>query len=141
MTHILLQEGDIIKEGDECFNDGERWVGVMEPEIGKLFRTRTLRPMRRLATKSKVSLEELVKRVYAHCDVSGVRNVGQSCAESIVKSICAHLGIEIEEPKEEWQRVYEEFLKTNQGEKWCPSGQGFELAKAMFEAGQRSKEK
>lgn len=135
MKYELLQEGDVIKEGDECFNDEERWVGVMESDIGKLFRTRIYRPMRRLATKPKASLEELAKfikqRIYSDNTFAELNSV------LFAQSICAHLGIELEDEKQEWERAYEGYLKEAK-QKVCK-----ELFKLIWDwqACEKSKEK
>lgn len=138
MRYELLKEGDITKEGDLKFNHE---LGIWKfAEVGwiVLEESAVLLP---LPDKPKMRLEEL-----AGAFSTGYYSVPGSQEHDILvrlglKSLCAHLNIELEEPKPEWEAAFDlEFNRV----KLYPSHPDYKLTRETFqkafEAGQKSKE-
>lgn len=114
----------------------EIWVEVDSMELPNLFigtdkfgKTMYLQKQV-LPDKPKVRLEDLVACAREAFDQSKADNELERWNE-VIKSICAHLGIEVEEEKPEWEKAYKECSDKLPAEITAK-----QLAKHMFEAGQ-----
>lgn len=112
MRYELLQEGDVIKEGDQFFGINRTWMSCSHLVGNTQNAAKPLEPIRRpIPDKPKVRLEELIGFARECFDQSTACNNSEVWGE-VIKSICAQLGVELEEPKEEWEIAWEKQLQT-----------------------------
>lgn len=127
MRHELLNEGDIIKEGDEFLDTWyTRWTKAVHTVGNNVEKDDIYR--RPILAKTKVRLDELFKIVEEH---NGTAYLEPDIERRrvLLKAICTHLGIELEPEKEEWERAFDDYMiKGPRTHK--------DVAQAMFEAGQ-----
>lgn len=121
----LLNEGDLIKEGDELLDWNER--RFMKTTCPGAQVTKGATYFRPLPDKPKVRLEDVVK-ILEDSDNA----VGPEFHEIIATRICKFLNIELENPKPEWEVEYDKHNTL--------AGSLRGLCKTMFEAGQKSRE-
>lgn len=126
MKYELLEEGQRTKEGDEVFKDGE-WLKLKDGAIGFVtFKGYVYR--RALPDKPKVRLEDLTN-IIEKKRAEWIKEIpSPDLNAEIAKSICTHLGLELEEEKQGIKKLpltAKDFIKD--GPWWVRQNQSNDL--------------